>query len=236
MCWNQLPLAILRRTLLVLIVLLCCSGYSWAAGGTLRVKVPADVKVASATAVVPSMKLETPGKVDGSTLVFDNVLPETDYAIHLKLTDGTIIEGVNLTWYTEEPAKADAGPISDDDRKELLAILRIPDFYNKKDILLLQGDHTRAAALVRLVRDKDFYAGQGQVIWRIETYYCRNQHGGWEIINQQNRILHRERFKSIEAYKAGTEKLKFSAALGAVRLDKGKSDQTIEISALEAVQ
>jgi len=218
-------------TFLIASVLLCESALA-AESSSLKLELPAGTKVTSATAIAAGLKLETAGKIEGDPISFDKLLPETAYDVRLQLADGTTIQGVDLGWYNEEETKADAGPLSDDDRKEMLGIISIPDFYNRHDILMYQGDHSRAATLVQLVRDKDFYAGGGQVIWRIEIYYFKNQHGGWEKIAQTNKILRRERFKTHDAFKSTTDKIKYLAALGGLKLDKNQSEKTVKIENL----
>jgi hypothetical protein len=201
-------------------------------GGTLRLELPADTKLKSAVAVASGLKLEAAGKVDGTMIVFEKLLPETPYDVRLTLADDTIIQGVDLSWYNEEEPKPDAGELRDNDKKEMMGILNIPDFYNKKDILIFQGTHERATTLVQLVRDKDFYAGTGQVIWRIELYYFKNQHGGWEKLSQQNKIIRRERFKTQDAYKFTTGKLRFAGELGGLKLDKNQTERTVKVNGL----
>lgn len=204
-----------------------------AGGATLTVELPAETKVASAVAVASGLKVESPGVINRTTLTFDHLLPATPYDIRLTLVDGSVVQGVNLDWYDDEAPAPDAPPLTDADRKEMLDILLIPDFYNKKSILLYKGTHERAATLVQLVRDTDFYAGGGQVIWRIELYYFKNQHGGWEKIAQQNKILRRERFKSHDAYLAATSKLTFLPALGGITLGAGEATKTVKLDTLK---
>ena len=110
-----------------------------------------------------------------------------------------------MDWYNDDEAKENAGAITDDDRQQIQAILDVPSFYNKSEILALQGDHDRATGLVRLIRDKDFYAGKGEIIWRVEVWYFKYQHGGWEKVAQQNKILRRERFKNRDDYELDEE-------------------------------
>lgn len=224
------------ETLLISSVLLWGGIAIAAEGGSLKVELPVGTKVSSAAAVATAMKLETAGKIDGTSITFDKLLPETPYDIRLTLADGTTVQGVDLGWYNEEETRPDAGPLTDDDRKEMLGIISIPDFYNKHDILMYQGDHSRAATLVQLVRDKDFYAGGGQVIWRVEVYYFKNQHGGWEKIAQTNKILRRERFKTHDLFKSTTDKIKYLAALGGLKLDKNQSEKTVKIENLAPAQ
>ncbi|HWE04042.1 MAG TPA: hypothetical protein VG326_16675 [Tepidisphaeraceae bacterium] len=202
------------------------------AGGTLTVELPPDTKVIAATATAWGLKVESPGVITGTTLTFQNLLPETPYDVRLTLSDGTVVQGVNLGWYNEEEAKPDPGPLSDEDRDEIQKISSIDPFYNKTKILAVDGTHDRASVLVQFVRDKDFYAGAGQVIWHVEIYYFKNQHGGWEKISQQNKVIRRERFKTHDAFTAALAKIKFLPALGGLTLDKNQTARTVKIETL----
>ncbi|HZK79794.1 MAG TPA: hypothetical protein VFC46_01980 [Humisphaera sp.] len=205
-------------------------------GGTLTVELPSGTKVASATATAWGLKVESPGAVNGTTLTFTNLLPEAPYDVRLTLADGTVVQGVNLGWYNEEEAKPDPGPLRDADRDEIKKISSIDPFYNKTNILTIDGTHERAAALVQFVRDKDFYAGAGQVIWHIEIYYFKNQHGGWEKISQQNKVIRRERFKTHDAFTAAVAKIKFLPSLGGLKLDKDQTARTVKVESLAPVE
>ena len=66
-----------------------------------------------------------------------------------------------------------------------------------------------AVGLVELIRDRDFHAGKGEVIWRAETWYFEFQNGGWAKVSQQNKLLDRQRFKSADDYVAYVSKLRF---------------------------
>ena len=142
-----------------------------------------------------------------------------------------MLQGVDLSWYDEEPAKKDAGALGDDDREQVRAIVQdVPGFYNKSDVLALRGDHDRAVGLLRLVRDTDFYNGKGQIVWRIELWYFRNRHGGWEAVAQQNKVLRRERFKNAEAYQAATAPLRWVPALGGLKAGKDEAAKVVTVS------
>jgi hypothetical protein len=202
------------------------------AGGTLTVEMPTGTKAASATATAWGLKVESAGEVKGTTLTFGNLLPETPYDVRVTMADGTVVQGVNLGWYNEEEAKAEPGALRDEDREEIAKISAIDPFYNKTTILTINGTHERAAVLVQFVRDKDFYAGAGQVIWHVEIYYFKNQHGGWEKISQQNKVIRRERFKTHDAFTAALAKVKFLPAAGGLKLDKDQTAKTVKIESL----
>jgi hypothetical protein len=199
---------------------------SFALAGTLVVRAPAAVSSASATT---DGAAEIAGKPDNATVTFTNVPENTPLTIQLKLADGTTLQGVHLNWHSDEPARPEAGELTDDDREQIRAIVQdVRSFYNKSDILLLSGDHDRAVALVQLVRDSDFHAGRGQVVWRVELYSFKFQYGGWEKVQQQNRIVRRERFSTIEEYKAATERLRWVKELAGIVVG-AKETKTVEL-------
>ena len=198
------------------------------AGQTITVNLPRGSVAASASATATELKTDLPGKINGTTVIFDNVLPDTPYDVRITLTDGTILQGVNLGWYIDEPPKPDAGPLNEDDREQITRFIKdVKQFTNKNEFLFLQGDHDRATALAQLIRDTAFHADKGgEIIWRIELWYFKVQAGGWEKVQQQNKVLRRERFTSAEAFKAATEKIKWTPALGGIRVGK---DQATEV-------
>jgi hypothetical protein len=191
---------------------------------------PAQATVIGGSAILPDTGLAHPGNVIDNTVHFDQLQPSTYYDIQLNFSDGSILRGVDMAWYNDDDPAPGAGPLSDGDIQHLNDILHVPSFYNKADILLVQGDHDRAVALVRLVRDKDFYSGAGQVIWRIELWYFKYNHGGWEKIAQQNKVLRRERFKTVAEYHAATDKLHYSADLGGLSVDPPDHQRTVKVA------
>lgn len=205
-----------------LLVMLVCTV---ALAGEIVLQVPEDMKVRSAVAdAPPDIKSSSDGAIKGRTITFAKLLSDTPYNIQLNLLDGTVLQGVNMDWYNEEPAKADADPLSDDDRKEITAIINVPSFYNRSDILLLRGDHDRAVVLTQLIRDKAFHSDKGdEVIWRIELWYFKNQYGGWAKISNVQKVLRRERFKSHEEYDQATAKLKWIGQLGGITVKKNQT-------------
>jgi hypothetical protein len=221
------------RLILPFLCVFLCTALSHAAGVTLKLELPADVKAKSATAVATAMKLQTAGKLSADSVMFENLLPDTAYDIRLDLIDGTILQGVDLSWYIpEEPAKPDVGPMEDDDRKEIGTIVAgLQPFMNHAAILQLRGDHDRATALCEFSRDKGFVNDKGgEIIWRVELWYFKYQAGGWEAVSQVNKILRRERFKTRAEYSAATQKLKWVPELGGIRVTAEKSPMTIKLA------
>jgi hypothetical protein len=197
----------------------------------LRIELPAKMMPRSAEATATVVKLKTDGQVDGQTINFTNLLPDTPYTVKITMEDGTTWQGVDLAWYNAEPAHPEAGPITDDDLAEIRSIITdVPSFYNKCSVVDVAGNHDRATVLVQLVRDKDFHAGAKEVIWRMELWYFKFEAGGWAIVPQQNKVLQRIRFHSHEAYHRETAKIKWMPKLGGIRLAKDKPLTVIAIA------
>jgi hypothetical protein len=165
-------------------------------------------------------------------LRFENLPPDTPCDIKITLADDRILQGVNLASYRPDAPKPDAAPLDDDDRKAITDLIHNPKaFENKQNILFMKGDNTRATVLVELIRDKDFHASGGNIIWRIELWYFENQFGGWAKVAQQNKVLRRERFKDKAAYDAAVSKIKWIPQLGGIKLAKDKPTTEITLSA-----
>ena len=212
-----------------------------ALGSDLVVQLPTAAgahAITSAVATARMLKLDVQGQIGGATVTFPKVLPDTAYDVRLTLADGTVLQGVDMGWYDEEPAKKDAGEMDKDDREQIRAIVQdVPGFYNKRDILMLRGDHDRAVALLRFIRDKGFVNDKGgEVIWRIELWYFKNQLGGWEAVQQQNKILRRERFGSLEARKSVEDPIRWIPQLGGLRLPKGEASKSVMLAKIPDTQ
>lgn len=198
---------------------------------SLTVRAPAGMRIAAATATSTEPKGSTSGSVGDQAVVFANLAANVVYNVRLELADGAIIQGVDLGWYNDEPARPYPGELNDDDRAAIKAIVDDPSFYNKSDILALRGDHSRATALVQLVRDKDFYNGKGEVVWRVELWYFEEEFGGWEKVGQQNRVLRRERFKTHDAFEAAVAKLKWAPELGGILMSHDDEQKIVTLKA-----
>ncbi|HSV15378.1 MAG TPA: hypothetical protein VLI90_14050 [Tepidisphaeraceae bacterium] len=214
-----------RRIYLTLAVLLSISHLAMAI-----------VRVQSAEAAPSKGKSHVvAGEVDEQAAHFKDVDPQTIYDVKLTLDDGVVLQGVNMRWYSIEPERPDAGELSDDDRGQITAVLKdIPAFYNKNDLLILRGNHDRAVALVQLVRDSAFHSDKGgEVIWHVELWYFKNQHGGWEKVQQANRIVRRERFASAKAYHDVIDHLRWVPELGGLKPAEGSTELTVNLPATE---
>lgn len=195
---------------------------------SLKVIVLAPAIPTSATA--SALKLETGGNVQGQEVLFTNLLPDTPYDLTIRLKDGTILQGVDMSWYNEEASKSPDKPLTEEDRKQIDSLAKdIKSFYDRTDYLHLIGDHDRAVALVQLVRDSDFHAGKGNIIWRIEVWFLKNQYGGWEKTLQQNKVLRRERYDNLAAFKEATGKLRFVPEFGGIRLTGADQPRVITL-------
>ncbi len=196
-----------------------------AAGSSLTIELPRDSTIRSAVAVAPVLKLQSEGVADRHRVVFSNLLPNIAYDVRIALADGTILQGVDLSWYGPEPAKPNAGPLDEEDRKQIdEQVAGIKAFENKRRLLAIRGDHDRAVLLMELIRDTPFYGRKGdEVIWRIELWYFKNQHGGWERIGQQNKVLRRERFPSQRDFQSQVRQIRWLPELGDIRLGKDES-------------
>jgi hypothetical protein len=133
-------------------------------------------------------------------------------AAQAQLKSGLKLIGVDMSWYT--PAKPDPQPLSDDDRAQIKEILTVPSFYDRTVLLKLAGDSQRAVGLMELIRDRDFHAGKGEVIWRAELWYFEFENGGWAKVSQQNKVLDRQRFASADDYAAFVSNIRFVPKLG----------------------
>jgi hypothetical protein len=191
-----------------------------AQGIELHVHLPEDLKVSSAVAVNPELKSETRGTPADKVVTFPKLLPETTYNLELRLADGQILTGVDLGWYIpDDPEPEPVEPMTDDDRKEIQSIVAdVPSFYDRTRLIHLSGTHARAVALVELIRERDFHSANVNVIWRVDVWYFQFQAGGWEKLQQQNKVLRRERFGDRTEYLNATKNLEWVPALGGVRL------------------
>ncbi len=196
------------------------TGATWAGEILIHLPQPAT----HATVLAKTLGLKEWGKIEDKTVKFVNLLPDNPYDIMIELADGTALQGVDMGWYGPEPADPDAGALDDDDKSEIDAIVtQVPSFYDSCRPLIVIGTHQRAVVLAELLRERDFHAAGGNVIWRVELWYFENQNGGWAKVQQQNQVLRRERFASEKAFHAAVDPLRWVPQLGAVRVGEGKS-------------
>jgi hypothetical protein len=189
----------------------------------LVVRLPDGMKATSAVAINEDDRSQTRGRVaDDGAIRFTGLAAGVPINVNVTLEGGTVLQGVNLTWSDDEPGDPDAKPLESADLREINQLLtEVRSFYNISEILFLEGNQQRAVGLVRLIRDQAFYADKGgEYIWRIEIYYFKKQYGGWEKVQQANKVLHRERFRSKDAHDQATGRLKFVPQLGGLRLNE----------------
>jgi len=202
-----------------------------AAGGSIAVELPAGAKVSSAVATAGGVNLDTKGTVDGRTVRFTNLLLNVPYDVRIDLADGTVMQGVNLDWYDAEPARKNAAPFDNDDLDQVKQILAVPAFANQQDILMMNATHDRAAFLIRFLRTSAFHSDAGgEVIWRVEIWYFKNEHGGWAALSDVNKVLRRERYPSEKEYLAATSKIQWLQTLGGITLTKAAAEATIDLT------
>ncbi|MFI5377817.1 MAG: hypothetical protein ACHRHE_00805 [Tepidisphaerales bacterium] len=221
----------IRITILTTLLTMLAGLNALAAGPTLEVKLPAGTKIKSGVAVCPDLKLETQGVAGTGSIKFENLLPLTKYDVIITLEDGTILRGVDMGWYMTERNPKQADPLDDEDKTALRELFDgIQAFENKRNMLLFNGNQDRVTVLAELIRDNGFYANKGtEVIWRIELWYFKNQHGGWEKVQQQNQVLYRERFKTRQEYDGTVKKYRYIPELGGLRFAKDEAPRTIEV-------
>lgn len=190
---------------------------------------PAGVAVSSASATAEP-QATAPGAISGSAITFANLLPGTPYSVSIQLADGRTVQGVDLAWYDAEPLHHKPAPLNGDDFHEIQQIIDVPSFYNKSTIIAFAGNHDRVTLLVQLLRDSAFHSDKGgEVIWRMELWYFKNEFGGWMKVPQQNVVLRRERYASEDAYQQATGKIIWQPVLGGITLEKNQPTTTLTL-------
>jgi hypothetical protein len=204
-----------------------------ALAASIVIRLPPGAVATAATATAPkSPTTHLRGTVHGDTVTFADVPPGTACEAQVTLADGTVLQGVDMGWYSRVPAKADAGPLTDDDRHDMAAVLGgVLSFFNHTDEVLVRGTHDRAVMLVDLRRDSAFHSDKGdEVIWRPEVWYFENHHGGWEKVQQTDRNLRRERFPTGPAYHAVVDHLRWVPELGGLKVRPNGPDVTVTLT------
>lgn len=69
----------------------------------------------------------------------------------------------------------------------------IKDFTDHRRALYIRGHGKRATMLMEGMRTTEFHASKGTIVWRIELWYFEERFGGWEKLNNQERVLRRVR-------------------------------------------
>lgn len=182
----------MRNWLVTLVV--CCA--SFVKAEKLTVNATATPALSAAATDTASGKSFT-GTLSGNNFVFD-LKPGRHYDVTLKRLGGGVLRLIDLSWYDAEPPAANAGALGDDDRAAITQIVTdIKQFTNHNQIIALVGDGDRAVALLDLRRDSGFHSDQGgEIIRRIEVWYFKNEAGGWAKVQQEDRLVDRQRFSS----------------------------------------
>ncbi len=210
---------------------------SLAHAGSIIVTLPADLAIEKAVATTekePKASITGALSKDGdkTRITFKDPVAGSAYEVQLTLKDGTVLQGVDMGWYSRVPDKAGAEALSDDDKKQMEAVFTAgSQFFNVQEDTLLKGNQNRAVMLVRLER-ANFHSDTGdEVIWRPELWYFENHHGGWEKVLQTDRVLRRERFKTHAEYHAVVDKLKWVPELGGLKSTPKNPDVQVTLPA-----
>jgi hypothetical protein len=184
-------------------------------GNSLVVQFPAEVSVVAAELDGAPPAAPITGKISAGSAQFVELDPSVRYDAKLTLADGRILQGVDMSWYNSDPSDPDAGDLNDDDRQQISAIINLPSFFNRIQLLDLPGNHDRAVGLVQFIRDKTFAGDNGQeVIWRVELWYMKNEHGGW--VKESSRVLRRQRFDNADQFQKSAGKVIWIAGYGGI--------------------
>jgi hypothetical protein len=201
--------------------------------GDLLVQLPVNMAATSATASTPGNAAQSEGTIQNGVARFSDLKPGLFYDLKIDFADEIVVQGIDMRWHDAEPPRPNAGEFNDDDRAQVQAILNVPSFFNRSEILALRGDHDRAVVLNQLVRDQSFYGDKnGEIIWRVELGYFKNEHGGWAKLPQVTRIVRRERFPSKADFQRAVAKLKWAPKLGGISVP-ADGDLKIALSSLE---
>ncbi len=211
-------------------ILAICAAAGPAGAASVVVHVPHVTAAVAVATKVPG--LNCPGTVAGDAVTFADLRPGTGYDARLTLADGTVLQGVDLGWYGRVPDRPGAGPLTDDDRQQIGAVpAGVRSFFNHADVVLLRGDHDRAVMLVDQRRDAAFHSDAGgEVVWRPEVWFFENHHGGWEKVQQTDRVVRRERFPSAAAYHAVADHLQWEPELGGLKVKPGGPDVSVTVT------
>lgn len=192
------------------------------AAQTLDVVLPGAEPPSVAVAETSGGSIASRGTWRDGMVRFENLLPTAPYQVRIEMRNGRVLQGVDLGWYAAVQDGSPSEPLDEDARREIAGIVtKVPQFYNRSELLLLDGNAQRATALVQLIRDTAFHGDRGgEIIWRVELWYFEFQGGGWARVPQQNVVLRRERFRDREAFERATSMLQWRKELGGIRIGK----------------
>ena len=207
---------------------------TFARAGSITITVPADLAVDKAVATTEKEpKSSITGTIDKTKIAFADPTPGSAYEVQLTLKDGTVLQGVDMGWYSRVSDKPNAEELTDGDRDQMKAVFTAgAQFFNVQEATLIKGNHNRAVMLVRCERNSAFHSDKGdEVIWRPELWYFENHHGGWEKVLQTDRVLRRERFATHQDYHAVVDKLKWVPELGGLKSTPKVPDVAVTLPA-----
>ena len=129
------------------------------------------------------------------------------YDVCVALKDGREVQGIDLDFADRRllaladlrrkelglPVEPPHSFVQQDTKALLDYVTKLEDFMELRRPLYIQAHGGRATMLVELMRTREFYSSAGKIVWRIELWYFEYQHGGWERVPNQERVLHRER-------------------------------------------
>ena len=185
----------------------------------------------------------------GATGRFDvaNLALGLRYDLEVTTTDGVTFIGVDLSFEEEQLARLarlarqtdEPNPspttapaeIADEDRAGIERIVtQVEVFENERKILALAGDHARATALVELRRTTPFHSGKaGEQIRRVDLWYFKYQHGGWEKVANAEKVLSRTRGPAGAIEKQIAAQV-YLPALGGILVDKTRPIATVTVT------
>jgi hypothetical protein len=216
------------------LAILCAIDATIARAGSITITLPADLSVDKAVATTEKEpKTDITGVIKDRQITFADPAPGLAYEVKLTLKDGTVLQGVDMGWYSRVADKPNAEPISDDDKQQMTAVFTAgAQFFNVQECTLLQGNHNRAVMLVTEERTSKFHSDTGdEIIWRPEIWYFQNNHGGWEKVLQTDRVLRRERFTTEKEFHAVVDKLKWVPELGGLKSTPKTPDVAVTLPA-----
>jgi hypothetical protein len=229
----------LRNSLLPAALFLSAAGFSFAGEARGDVLISGTLSPAAKIKSVAALDRDLPQKPAASvvdirtipgkfspasgTFVIENLSGSRTWDLQVTLTDGTIIEGVDI-----RPAAASDKPLEDKDRESITKLLaRMQTHEDEKRFLTVAGNGEQATALVELLRTRpdhyDLGKGQKNYTWRVEIWRYEKKFGAW---HQDDRRQVLRRFKTpVEEFDKWT--WVFEPALGGIDLKKGEARRDV---------
>lgn len=167
-----------------------------------------SAKIESISAVnLVSEKPYKPASFNKKTgeFAFEDLPGDARYDIRITINGGRRIEGVNLDFTDARLLRLaetrreqlDLPPprkhkFTRHDAKAIIEhIENMEDFMDLHRPLYVKGHGKRATVLLEMMRTRPFHQSGEDIIWRVELWYFRHEHGGWVLMDNQNRMLTR---------------------------------------------